>query len=270
MRKIISVAACMLVLGAGTAAAEDPVLIGGSGGAIPVTVEIVKAYQAKHPSARIEVNTRSMGSSGGIKAAEAGKVGIALTTRALKAEENPQGTLVQRIFGRLPVLFGVHPSQTVNGLTQQQVCDIYGGKIRSWKEIGGADGRILVLTRNEDDSSKSAVRQQMRCFKDLKEVSEAIVMTSDQAMGEGIAKHPATIGISNLGTATDMQGRFKILALDGVAPSVETVSAGKYPVFAEFGVVIAKQPTAAVKSVVDFMSGPEGRRILNKHGIAGL
>jgi phosphate transport system substrate-binding protein len=164
----------------------------------------------------------------------------------------------------------VHPSQTVNGLTQQQVCDIYGGKIRSWKEIGGADGRILVLTRNEDDSSKSAVRQQMRCFKDLKEVSEAIVMTSDQAMGEGIAKHPATIGISNLGTATDMQGRFKILALDGVAPSVETVSAGKYPVFAEFGVVIAKQPTAAVKSVVDFMSGPEGRRILNKHGIAGL
>ena len=55
----------------------------------------------------------------------------------------------------------------------------------------------------------------------------AIIMTSDQAMGEGIAKNPATFGISNLGTAMDMQGKYKILALDGVAQAgLELEAAG--------------------------------------------
>lgn len=162
--------------------------------------------------------------------------------------------LVYVPIGREAFVFLVNEKNPVDGLTQAQIRDIYAGKITNWKQVGGANRLIAPLQRNEGSGS------QTRFLK---------------FMGDTPAKHGplaflgASIGFSfryYVSGITKVQG-IKLLEIDGVAPTVENIQTGAYPLTGEFYAVYRKDdPNPNVRRVLDFVLSEQGQRIVSESG----
>lgn len=247
-----------------SAHAQERVVIGGAGAHLPVMTSLAEAYRMRQSSDVIEVVAKQTGSTGAIRGVEAGALTVGLTSRPLHGDE--QRALVYRVYGRTPLVIGVHPDVSVKSLTERQLCAIFSGRITSWKDLGGPDARIVVLTRNED-GTKSTVREQIACFRDLTETPDAVVMTKAAAMGDALSRRASTIGLIDLVGLIDAERRFKAVAIDGVVPSVASLRSGQYRLSKTFGVVTLGEPQGAVRRFLNFVTGPEGERIMGRHGL---
>jgi phosphate transport system substrate-binding protein len=263
--RLLALAAAVAALNAGELAAQEKFSVGGAGSMVPLMQELAKSFGAKNPSITIEVLPNSLGSTGGIKATQAGRLGIGLTGRPLKDDEKAR--LVYQRLGVMPVVVAVNAGTPVKSLTQAQLCAIYTGKLRSWKELGGPDAKIVALTRNEDDSDKEALRQHIGCYRDLREPADVVVLTKGSEMTGALANRPGTIGLTTYGNVAASQGRIQALAIDGTAPSLETVKAGGYRLVKEFAVVTSGEPKGAVKRFLDYAVSPEGDQIMVRAGL---
>jgi len=252
-------------LASGAIWAQDKVAVGGAGSMVPVMQQLAQAYMAKNAGHGIEIQASSLGSDGGIKATEAGRIGIGLTGRPLKDSE--KASLVYRQLAVMPVIVAVNGDLPVTGITAAQLCAIYSGSIKSWKQAGGPDTNIVPLTRNEDDSDKSTLRAQVGCYGSLKESADVVVLTKGSAMASALASRPATIGLTTYETVLKSQGRIKALAIDGVVPSPETVRSGKYKLVKDFAVVTKGNPQGVAKSFIDYADGAEGDKIFANAGL---
>ena len=137
--KLAALATFVLSIIPGFLSAQEEILVGGAAAMVPFMQELATAHQVKHPADRFGFLTESLGSTGGIKATEAGRIAIGLTARPLHAGESKK--LVYRLIGRTPLIVGLHRDVAVNSLTESQICDIFAGRIRSWKEVGGTRAR---------------------------------------------------------------------------------------------------------------------------------
>jgi phosphate transport system substrate-binding protein len=261
--KRISLAAAIFSIG--TVYAQEKIVLGGAGSMIPVAQNLAQAYQAKNPGTKIEVLSRSMGSTAGIHELTAGRINVALVARLLRPEEKAK--LVIQALGRVPVVFAVNKDVPVTALSESQICDLFTGKIRSWREVGGGDQAVSVLTRNEDDGTKEAVRKNVACFKDLKESADAAVLVRSPAMVSGLRAQPGTIGMTELNTVATAGGAFKALVLDGVAASPETVRSGKYKLVKDYGFATDGAPQGLARRFLEFANSPEAQKILAEDGI---
>lgn len=257
-------AAALLAL-AGPCFGQGKVVVGGAGSMVPMMQELARAYEAKKGPQGIEFMTNSLGSGGGIKGVEAGRLAVGLTGRPLK--DNEKGAVLYRQLAVMPVVIAASSSLTVNGITSAQLCGIYSGAIKSWKLVGGADVPIVPLTRNEDDSDKEALRDQVGCYKSLKESSDVVVLSSGGGMTSALAARPAAIGLTSYEAVLKSQGRLKALALDGVEPTADAVTTGKYRLVKDFAVVTRGEPQGAVKELLEFARSAEGSRILAGGGL---
>jgi phosphate transport system substrate-binding protein len=245
--------------------AQEQVVIGGPGSMLPVAQALSKAFISANPGAKVEVISSRMGSSGGIKALEAGRITVALLARAMTAEEKSKHAY--RAIGRVPVVFAVHKSVTVGTLKEAQLCDLYAGKIKTWSEVGGDAQKITALTRKEDVGAKDAVRKNVGCFKELREGPDTVALNRPEEMLAGLTSRPGTIGIVELGDVTDAKGAIKALDIDGVSASPEAVGSGKYKVAKNYGLATKGEPLGLVRKFIDFMGTPEGQKILIQDGI---
>lgn len=163
-------------------------------------------------------------------------------------------SLVFTPIGREAFVFFVNRENPVDGLTTQQVRDIYAGHITSWAEVGGANRLINPVDRREGSGSQSAMLRFMG--------------------GEAIRKHPlaftgASIGFSFRFYMTGIveDSGVKLLALDGVAPTPENIASGAYPVVSEFfAVTRANEVNPNVQRVVDWLLSDEGRALIEAVG----
>ncbi len=250
---------------AGPCLAQGKVVIGGAGSMVSMMQELAKAHEAKKGPQGIEFMTNSLGSGGGIKGVEAGRLAVGLTGRPLKDSE--KGTVVYRQLAVMPVVIAASSSVSVSSLTAAQLCGIYSGAIKSWKQVGGADVPVVPLTRNEDDSDKEALREHVGCYRTLKESGDVVVLSSGGGMVSALGARPAAIGLTSYEAVLKSQGRLKALALDGVEPNIDTVAAGKYRLVKDFAVVTKGEPQGAVKDFLEFARGSEGNRILAAGGL---
>jgi phosphate transport system substrate-binding protein len=231
---------------------------------VPAMQELARAFEAKYGPQGIEIMAGSLGSGGGIKGTEAGRLAIGLTGRALRDSEKG---LVYRQLAAMPVVVAVHGDLKVSGVSSAQLCGIYSGTVKSWKQVGGPDMSIVPLTRNEDDSDKEALREHVACYKTLKESGDVVVLSSGSGMTSALGSRPAAIGLTNYDAVLRAQGRLKAIAIDGIQPAAETVATGKYPIVKDFAVVTRGEPQGVARSFIDFIAGPEGHRIMTSFGL---
>jgi len=262
-----SVVVALLLFLAVPADAQERIVIGGAGVPIPVMLALSEAYVARHPSERIEVVEKALGSTGGIRATAAGSVTIGLTARRLHPDE--QAGLVYHAYGRTPLVVGAHPDVPVQSVTESQLCDVYAGRITSWKALGGPDQKMIVLMRNEDGTMET-FRAQIPCFRDLKITADALLMTKPALMTEALSLRAWTIGLTDFAAWTEANGRFKPIALNGVMPTAEAMRAGQYRFYKEFGMVTLGEPRGLARDFVTFVLGPDGARIMSRHGLMSV
>ena len=245
--------------------AEEKVIIGGSGGLIEEMEDLAKAYMAKNPADKIEVINESMSTSGGIGAVLNGRLTIGLVTRAPKGEEKAK--LVHRAIGRSPVGVAIHKSLPVSSLTEAQVCGIFSGRIKSWKEVGGDEAKIMVVTRKQEDNNTQVVREKLPCFTDLKLSADAVALVRGTEVLDALNRRPGAVAIVSVATSMFERPDVKAVAIDGVAPSTEAVKSGKYKAYNERGIVTLGAPQGTAKRFLDFAASPEGQKILVRRGM---
>ena len=241
------------------AAFDDAALhVAGSGSNLPLTRDLVRAYQGPRP-----VVHPSIGSGGGVRALLDGAIGIALVSRPLKPRERERG-LVATPYARIPVVVAAHidvPDKTITG---DRLVQIYAGRETTW-----ADGRqIFVLQREPGDSSHAVFADQLTGFADANEEAYRVnrwrVLYHDAAMEEALGNTLGSVGL-HAGTVAHRR-EIKTLAVDGVRPSPDAVADGSYPFAKDLAFVTVGKPAGAAKAFIDFVRSEAGAAAIRAGG----
>ena len=268
MKQTAMIAIFLLGIGVGPLAAQEKVVVGGSGALTLEIADLAKAYIAKNPSEAIQVLMEGMSNTGGMEGVKLGRLTIGLVSDEPKGADREK--LVYMAVGRTPTGVAVNKSNSVGNLSEAQICDIFSGKIQSWKVVGGPDEKIMVLTRKKDDANTGTIRERMGCFKTIQITGDAIALVRGAEVLDALNYRPATIGIVNVNATLAERPNVKTLAIDGVAPSADSVHSGKYKFYDEKGVVTLGPPKGAAKRFLDFVASAEAQKFLTRRGMVGV
>lgn len=254
-RKLLTAVALVLSLAmfAGCAPSDTTVKAVGSTSVGPLMEKLATAYSNKNSTVTIEVE--QVGSSAGIKAAGDGSADIGMSSRELKDEEVSTGLVAIPIaLDGIAVI--VNSENTVSDLTAQQITDIFTGKITNWKDIGGSDEEIILVSREEGSGTRDA-------FEELLAVEEvagtALIAEGTGAVKSNVAGKKNAIGYISLGYMDDT---VKALAVDGVQPSEETIKSDTYKVWRHLYLVTKGEAAGEAKKVIDYILSDEGQAVV--------
>jgi phosphate transport system substrate-binding protein len=259
----------LLALGVSPVRGAEKLVLDGSSGMRPLAGALARAYQERHSDFPVEVG-KGLGTGARIRALAEGKIHIALASHGIKPEDVRKENLRVVEIARGAIVFAVNASVPLAGITDAQVCDIYGGTVRTWQPLGGSDLPIAVLTRPPTEVDPEVIRQKLACFKALKEVETARVMARGGDMAKGLAETPHAIGMTSLTVVEQSGGKVKALALNGVSPTPENVKSGRYFLTRDFLFVIKGEPSPAVKHFLDFVLSADGDRVISANGAVPL
>jgi phosphate transport system substrate-binding protein len=250
--------AAAVLYGSTPAQATERIVITGSSTIAPLIAEIAKRFEQQHPDVRIDVQTG--GSHRGLNDARRGLADIGMVSRALKDDERDVTPIVLAYDG---VTMIVHKDNPVAELSKAQIVDIYTGKIENWSALGGPDEDIVVVNKAEGRSTlESFVEYFGVQTKDIK--ADAVVGDNEQGI-KTVAGSPYSIGYVSIGNAEYDAGKgvpIKLLPLEGVPASRETVANQKFPIVRPLNLVVSKEPTGVVREFIQFTTSRDVRDVV--------
>jgi len=260
----VRMACAVAAWAAATAAAAQEIKIGGTGAALGTMQLLAQAYAKTQPDARITV-LPSMGSGGGIKAVVAGAIQIAVSARPLSEAESKAGATAIE-YGRTPLVFATAAANPVTGITTQNLADYYAGRVDQWPD--GTKLRMILRPIGDSDSETiKAMSPAMRDAKTAAEQRKGMVFTvTDQETASAIEKVAGAMGPSTLALMISEKRALKALALDGVAPSAQTIANGSYPLVKHVLMVTGPKSPPEARAFVTFVQSAPGREILRQTG----
>lgn len=220
-----------------------------------------ESFMAEYPG--VTVNAEFTGSGAGIESLIAGSADIGNSSRSLKDEEKSQGA-VENVVAIDGIGVIVDPGNGLDGLTKEQLVDIYTGNISNWSELGGTDEPIVVVGRE----AGSGTRDGFESILDVKDTcAYANELDSTGAVIAKVASTPGAIGYASFG---DLNDSVKTLALDEVTPSIETIKDGSYIlqrpfVMATMGEV--SEQNEAVQALFAYLKSDAGKQIVESVGL---
>ncbi len=251
----------------------------GSDTIVNLALAWAEAYMGMHPDVRISVT--GGGSGTGIAAMINGTVDIANASREMKPEEIAEAkkngiSPKEFVIARDAIAVVVNPSNPVQQLTLQQISDIYTGKITNWREVGGEDRPIVLLSRESNSGTyvyflENVVRMG-QSDSDLLFSPDTLLMPSSEGISAEVRQNPNAIGYDGLGYITPDQKMIAV-ARDSqgpyVLPSVQAVNDGSYPISRPLYMYTAGEPTGQVKAYLDWILG-DGQKLVAELGFVPL
>ena len=244
------------------ARAENPttLTVAGSTSVQPFAEKWAELYMQKHPGTQI--NIQGGGSTAGIRAAQAGTAQLGASSRALKPDES---ALHGVVVARDGIAVVVHPKNSLTGLTLAQVQSVFSGAVHNWKELGGADRPITLITREEGSGTRTAFEELV--MKKERITTSALVQDSTGAVRELLRSDESAVGYISLG---QLNGQVKPLQLDGIAPTEANAVTGQYPLVRPFLFVHKGEPSGLTKDFLTFVQSSEGQALARREGLVPL
>jgi phosphate transport system substrate-binding protein len=229
----------------------------------------------------VRLSVTGGGSGTGIAAMINGTVDIANASRDMKQEEVEAAQAngispVEFVVARDAIAVVVHPSNPVDGLTLQQISDIYTMKVTNWSQVGGEDRPIVLLSRESNSGTYvyflENVIQLGEKESDLLFAPDTLLMPSSEGISAEVRQNPNAIGYDGLGYVTDDQ-KMVAVARDAdssyVLPSVATVNDGSYPISRPLYMYTAGEPTGQVAAYMDWLLS-DGQTLVSELGFVPL
>lgn len=242
---------------AGVAGAADSlkgkITVNGSTALLPLTLQAAKEFQKEHPKVKIAASGK-----GSVTGPQAVKKGIAdigacdwdasTDVPGFKAFDGQVANKVAVI----PFATIVNKNVTVDNLTTEQLQGIWSGKITNWKEVGGADANIVLITRSFGSGTRVNYQAKALAGGDINKRSSNYKETGSSGdMKTAVATTPNAIGFIDLVYVTG--GDIKAVKFNGVAASVDNVINGTYKIWS-YGYYMTKgQPTGATKAFIEYV-----------------
>ena len=259
-------AAALMVLGFAGGVWASEVVINGSTTVLPFAQVAVERFVAAHPEVKISIS--GGGTGNGIKGLIDGTAQIANASRRIKESEISQAkengvTPFETVVALDCIVAIVHPSNSVNDLTLDQLKKIYMGEITNWKDVGGEDAPIAVVGR-DSSSGTYGTWQEMVVEKEDKEkksrvTARAQVTASSGAMLTTVAENKLAIGYDGIGYINDS---IKPLTIQGIAAEIATAKNASYPLSRELYMYTDGEPKDDVKAFIDYMCSADGQKIV--------
>ncbi len=226
-RIMLGIALTALLGGAVRAGDAQKIVVDGSTTVGPIAKAFAEFYMTKHPDVNITVS--ESGSGNGAKSLINGACDAATMSRPMKNSETKAaqdaGMLpIEHVVAMDGIAIVVHPSNPVAGLSIEQVRGIYTGRIRTWKELGGPDAAIVVISR--DTNSGTYESFETLVMNKEKMAAQAEYVGSNGAIRQRVMNTPSAIGYVGLAFTEGI----KPLAVDGIEVAAETVKDGTYPI----------------------------------------
>ena len=266
--RIFAVILLMLGLLMPAAAKAEGIVISGSTTVLPIMQKVVEAYLKVHPD--LEISLTASGSGDGIKAIIDGTANLAMSSREMKDSEltkaKEKGVNLQPIaIATDAILPIVNPANPVADLSKAQLKGIYTGEITNWKEVGGAEGPIVVVSRDSSSGTYEAWGELV--LNKARVTPKALLQASSGAVLQFISKNKQAIGYDSFGYVNDS---VKGLKVEGVAGDPETINSGAYPITRKLWVIVGDNPTTDVAAFADFLATPDVREIITSCGAVPL
>ena len=193
---------------------------------------------------------------------------------SVKEELESDGALLdQKAIGRDALVFIVNEANSVQSLTRQQLKDIYAGKITNWKDVGGDDVDIVAFQRREDSGSQTLFQKLLIQGGELMDAPTELAPAMMGELVDDIAEYnnaANAIGFSVYYYISEMYSKpgLRLLAVDDVTPSADTIADESYPLCNEFYAAVRQDsgPDTPERKVYDWLSTDAGRACIEKSG----
>lgn len=257
-----------LALSVGAAWAGN-IVIKGSTTVLPVAQKVAEAYMKLKPEVSISIS--GGGSGNGIKAIIDGTTDIADSSRFIKDSE-VKLAMSNNVY---PVPFAVaydcivpvvHPSNTVENLSIAQLKSLYKGEITNWKEVGGPDLKVVVVSR--DTSSGTYEVWEEKVLNKERVYPGALLQASNGAVVQAVTNNKNAIGYIGLGY---LNSSIKALTVNGIKGSEETTLNGLYPISRPLYMFTNNWPKNEMADFINFMLHPQkGQQLVREVGFVPL
>ena len=213
----------------------------------------------------VTITYDATGSGTGVESAKNGSADIGLASRALKDEETGLNTKTVALDG---IAIVVNSKCGVDNLTVKQVSQIFEGKIKNWKEVGGSDLEISCVGRENGsgtrDGFESITETEGKC-----KLAQELTSTGDVITAVGSSEN--AIGYASL-SAVEGQDAVKALTINGVKCSEDTVQDGSYVIQRPFNFVFkdGAQLSAQTQAFVDFATSKDADQLIRDAGAVPL
>jgi phosphate transport system substrate-binding protein len=230
-------------------------VIKGSTTVLPIAQKVAEVYMKANPDVRISIS--GGGSGNGMKALIDGSTDIADSSRFIKDKE----VKLAHENGRYPVPFAVaydcivpvvHPSNSIKNISMAQLKAIYKGEVKNWKEVGGPDRKVVVISR--DTSSGTYEVWEKKVMKKEKVYPGALLQASNGAVVQAVSKNKNAVGYIGLGY---LNKDVNALTVNGIEGSTETTLNGTYPVSRPLYMFTNGWPTGDTLNFINYVLHPQ-------------
>jgi phosphate transport system substrate-binding protein len=254
--------AALVYLSVGLGGSKQGALrVAGSTSIHPFAEIVGQSYEKLHPGRYVDV--QGQGSTAGLQATREHMADIGMCSRELTDEE--RGEFQRFLIARDGLAIVVPLSNPVESLTLEQIRGLFTGDVTRWKDVGGQDQPVRLITREEGSGTREAFQKLV--MQKAHVSRKALTQESNGAVKELVKNDPAGIGYMSLGlVGTEL----KALKINGVAATAEAVKARRYPLVRPFLFVTVGPPIEKAQAFIDYILSPEGQKILENQGLVGV
>ncbi len=266
-KKVVLAMAAFAMM-SGMSFADQSIVIKGSTTVLPVAQGTLEAYMKANPG--VQMSLSGGGSGEGVKALIDKTTDIATSSREIKKEEVALAASkgvkpVAHVVAYDAIIPVVHPKNKVKNLSIDQLSQIYQGKITNWKEVGGEDLKIVVISR--DSSSGTFESWDHFVMKKAKVTPRAQMLASNGALVTAVAKNHYAIAYLGIGYVNKS---VKPLQVNSITASIQTAMSKEYPFSRELYMYTNGEPEGHVAKYIAFVKSADGQKIVAKEGFVPL
>lgn len=251
---------------AGESGSSGKITVSGSSALLPLAKDAAKKFKAKNDQVSITLNAG--GSSTGLKQVSEGSVDIG-NSDVFAKEKLPEAKAAELVDYKVAVtvmapVVSKEIGTNVKSLTKAQLQDIFTGKVTNWKDVGGLDEAVVLITRPSTSGTRALFTKYALDGKE--ELSNKSMETDDSGtLVQTVSQTKGAIGyvalsyLMNNNTVTP-------LAIDGVEPTLDNVYNGKYPVWGYEHMYTKGEAAGAVKAFIDFIMSKDYSADIEKQG----
>lgn len=244
--------------------AAQKIIIDGSTGVKPLVASLVKSYGELHPTTQFQIGA-GLNPQARIQALVQQDIDIAMASHGIDIQQiSKRGLRVHRT-AKVAIIIGVHHRNKITSISDQQLCDIYSGKITNWQSLGGQHQPIVPFTRPRSEVDFEVLTEQILCFAKLSFASNIQLKHKSGEMASALAQTSGAIGMTTLVRVAQSEQKIRVLSLNGIEPNVKNLQTGVYPLSRDMFLITASKPSTEVAKFLTFVRSNQGANIIRSN-----
>jgi len=254
----------MIAVMASFAKKNDQITMVGSTTVLPIAQATAEAYMELNPE--IDISVRGGGSGVGIAGIIAGTCDIGNASRHIKEKElttakNNNMHPYENVIANDGIAVIVHKSNVVKDMTIEQLKKIYTGEITNWKEVGGPNLSIVIVSRDVSSGTYEVFEEKVLQKDKLN--SSALMLASNNAVATTVKDTKGAVGYVGIGYVNDTINTVKV---NGVEATEKTIQDKVYPIARTLHMYTSGKPEGKVKGYIDFVLSAKGQKLVEEMG----